>query len=48
MEGALGATTRAQYSRLFDDFAEYCEAEGLSPVTLAVGAGGTGKSEMVH
>ena len=31
-----------------ESIAQAVSAEGLSPVTLAMGAGGTGKSEMVH
>ena len=32
LEGALAPTTYAQYGRLFAEFAEYCEQEGVSPL----------------
>ena len=32
LEGALAPTTYSQYGRLFAEFAEYCEQEGVSPL----------------
>ena len=32
LEGALAPATYAQYGRLFAEFAEYCEQEGVSPL----------------
>ena len=32
LEGALAPSTYTQYGRLFAEFAEYCEQEGVSPL----------------